>query len=243
MATGITVLCRFSDGSFASLVNTDVTAGFTGEEIQTGGTGLAQTSGVSVGNAYSNKALTHVMGIVSTENAASGAGLWGQVRNAQGTITAVFPVGGQHMTEFYKLPRAIAMRPGVVIWAAWQATSDAANLVASISLLCSDGTCDVLGATMADATKTELVNKEGAGLGDCLPGRTIVRAWGAYGGTLGLSNSTGGNNFLYHERADGQLAGLFPAGDGSPNTQLVAIPTTFPVKVLQNDGIFGMSDT
>jgi hypothetical protein len=243
MATGITILCRFTDGSFASLVNDDVTAGFTGEECKTGGTGLAQTSGISLGQAYANKQLSHCMGIVSTQNSAAGSGLWGQIRNAQGTIVGVFPVGGQHMTDFYRLPRPISMKPGVVAWAAWQASSDSATLVAALQVLCSDGTCDVFGATMVDSTKTELVNKEGASIGQSLTSKTIVRAWGSYGGTLGISNQQGGNNFLYHERSDGQLAALYPAGDGSPNLTNWSIPTTFPVRVLQNDSVFGMSDT
>ena len=45
MATFINIYCRFSDGTFGLLVNSDVSGGATGEEIQTGGTGLAQVSG------------------------------------------------------------------------------------------------------------------------------------------------------------------------------------------------------
>ena len=57
----VTGSIRFSDGSIAYLQNDDVTSGATGEEVLTANQGgdLAQTSGISVGQAYTGKTATH----------------------------------------------------------------------------------------------------------------------------------------------------------------------------------------
>jgi len=243
MATSITVLCRFRDGTVGTLVNDDVTAGFTGEEITTGGTGLAQVTGTSLGNAFPGKVLTHAVGIASTQGAGTASGIWGSIRDAKGTVVAVFPVGGQHADEMPPLYREIPMATGMSCHAAWQAQSDSATLVASLSVCYTDGSADYFGATMVDATKTELLNKDGSTLGAAGQNKVIAKAYACYGGTLGLSENQGGNNFLYIEGPDGQLKAAYPVGGGSGANKAIFNPVMYPVSVSINDGLFGMSDT
>ena len=76
MATQCSVYCKFSDGTFASLVNTavndtDGSAGHNINTIQTGGNGLAQVSSVDIGQAFVGKLLTHAIGVWSTEDSNS----------------------------------------------------------------------------------------------------------------------------------------------------------------------------
>jgi len=242
MATSITVLCRFRDGTVGTLVNNDVTSGFTGEEITTGGTGLAQVTGTSLGNAFPGKVLTHAVGIASTQNAQTATGIWGSIRDAKGTVVAVFPIGGQHADQMPPLYREIPMATGMSCHAAWQAQADSQTLIASLSVCYTDGSADYFGATM-DGTKTELLNKDGSTLGAAGQNKVIAKAYAMYGGTLGLSEDQAGNNFLYVEGPDGQLKAAYPVGGGSGAHNAIFNPVMYPVSVAINDGLFGFSDT
>ena len=51
MASDIMGFVKFQDGSFASLVKEGATLSGTADELQTGGVGLNQVSGVSIGQA------------------------------------------------------------------------------------------------------------------------------------------------------------------------------------------------
>ena len=193
MATAIAIYCRFSDGTFASLVNNSVTEN-TLTEIQTGGTGLAQVSGVSVGQAYVGKTMTHAVAKVSTEDA---------------------------NTRFD--PQA-----------------DAAIKQASLATYCTDGTSDVFTATAVDQTKTALLNKDGATIGQALSGKTIMKAYASYSSQYGLNESQEGNGAFYIESSEGQLKAMYPPS--KVNAQELGDFQIYPVRINQNDTLSVMSD-
>jgi hypothetical protein len=72
MATAIYAFAQFSDGTFGSFANASVTAE-TSTEIQTGGVGINQASGVSIGQAFAGKTLVAASCLVQTDDATNGA--------------------------------------------------------------------------------------------------------------------------------------------------------------------------
>ena len=76
MASDIMGFVKFQDGSFASLVKEGATLSGTADELQTGGVGLNQVSGVSIGQAYSGKVAiaAHIGCIKDGTNTTPGTG-------------------------------------------------------------------------------------------------------------------------------------------------------------------------
>lgn len=244
MATAIYIYCRFSDGTYGYLGNTDVTAGSSGEEIQTGGTNLAQVSGVSVGQAFVGKTMTHAAASVNTAGANTGAGIWAGLKNPDGSYAVPIQIGGQTFGDLPQLVRPVKMTTGMKAFAAWQASADSATKVAAFFGYATDGYTDLLFADMVDATKTELVNASGATLGQSFSGKTLACYYATYGGLYGLNEAGAGNSALYVEAPDGALKGLVPACNVSGSGAEQTTPyVKIPISIGQNDGIFGMSDT
>jgi len=242
MATGITVGVRFSDGSIAYLANADVTTGAVGEEILTANQGgdLAQTANVSIGQAYTGKVATHAFATVATQNASTARLLWANFRGPDGAVIVPINGGGIYQAVMVPLYKPVTMTTGVVVHAAWQAASDSATLIAAVSV-CSPSKCDTFTATAVDGSNTELKNKDNATIGQSMNGLTADKFYGVYPSTLGLNENLGGVSCLFVTASDGALKALIPASDGSGYNDYFG--TSYPVRILQNDGLFVNSDS
>lgn len=236
MATGISAYFRCSDGSFISLVNNAVTEN-TVTEIQTGGTGLAQVSGVSLGQAYVGKTLTHGIVKVSTEDAASGVYLYGYVQSPQGAIAVVAQGGGGDVSQMPPLPKPHKLVQGDTFQARFDAGADGNAQMAALSLYCTDGTCEVLFAQMVNDTKTAMVNKDGNTIGQALAGKTIKGAFATASTVFDINESNAGVGGFYVEAADGTLKAIYPPTTGNTGSGYMDFPKyqMYPVKITQND--------
>ena len=80
MATSVYGFVQFSDGSFASLADNSVSE-VTASEIVTGGTGLNQVAGVSIGTAFEGKVAIAASLLVQTDTAVTGF-FWARWKNS-----------------------------------------------------------------------------------------------------------------------------------------------------------------
>jgi hypothetical protein len=236
MATSISAYARCSDGTFISLVNNSVTEN-TLTEIQTGGTGLAQVAGVSVGQAYVGRTITHMVAKCSTEDAGTAQYLYGYILGPDGKIVSVVQGGGGNTNELPALTRPVRLTQGMTFQARFDAIADGNAQMAALSVVCSDGCQDVFFATMVNNTKTSLVNKDGSSIGQALAGKMITRAFAMASTSFDINESQAGNGALYVESADGQLKAMYPPQSGAPvNAGFPVAPfIDYPVKIDQND--------
>ena len=239
MATAIAIYGRCSDGTVISLVNNSVTEN-TVTEIQTGGTGLAQVSGVSLGQAYIGKVLTHAVAKVVTEDAATGGFCYAQVLDASGKVAMIIQGGGDHTSGFPALCKPLRLANGMIAQARFDALADAATLQASLAVYCTDGSCDVFTVAGVDGVKTAMVNKDSATIGQALAGKTIMKAYATFNSTYGLNESQDGNGAFYVESSDGQLKAMYPPGNG--RDQAPSRFVEYPVKISQNDTLSVLAD-
>jgi len=243
MATGICIGIRFSNGTIAYLQNSDVTTGASGEEILTANQGgdLAQTAGVSVGQAYTGLVATHAFARVQSQAANTGRLLWANFRGPDGAIICPIGGGGWAVGEMVPLYKPVRMTTGVVAYAAWQIQADSGTGIASLDV-CSSSKCDNFTVTAVDGANTELLNKDGATLGQSMAGLVANQMTARYPASVGLANNLGGVMALFVTASDGTLKALVPAqaqGQGS----FVGPSVTYPVRINQNDGAFVNSDT
>jgi hypothetical protein len=223
MATDINAFGQFSDGTFGSFRKEGATAE-TVANVQTGGVGLAQVSGVDIGQAYVGKTLVAMAVQVQTDDATTGVFCHAYILGPDGKI------------------RPIVMEVGMTLQATFDAAADAATQLGSYVVYCSDGTSDVFTAKGIDATKTSMVNKDGSTIGQALSGKSIVCAYATYGSTKGLNDNGEGNGGFYIERADGQLKMMHPpAVFASTNAMVPYVEYSQPVKIEQNDTLSIMS--
>ena len=248
MATGISIFCRFSDNSYGYLQNADVTAGATGEEILTSNAGgaLNQTSGVSVGQSFQGKVMTHALMKVETQNAATGSYLAGYLLDPAGNILVAIQGGGGVVADLPKLCKPVRMSSGVRAWGAWQAQADSATLVVSLVCYCASGKTEIFQVSGVDTTSTELVSQiTGASFGNALANETVVKFFAVYPSSVGMNNQLGGVSAVWVTSPEGQLKALIPpasggaTGMGSLDTQWIHVP----FRVSQNDQAWVNTDT
>jgi len=243
MATGITVGLRFSNGSIAYLQNDAVTSGAAGEEILTANQGgdLAQTANVSAGQAYTGLTATHAVCIVKTQAAATGRMLWSNFRGPDGAVICPIDGGGSQVGQMVKLYKPVKMTTGVVVYAAWEIAADTGTGTASLDV-CSRQKCDNFTVTAVDGANTELLNKDGATIGQSMNGITAEQMTARYPSTVGLNNALAGVSTLFVTASDGTLKALIPPQSNEDG--VFAGPSiSYPVRILQNDGAFVNSDT
>lgn len=236
MATSISAFFRCSDGTFISLVNNSVTEN-TVTEITTGGTGLAQVSGVSLGQAYVGKTLTHGVFKSSTEDAATAVSLYGYIQSPAGSISLVVQGGGGTVSEMPALCKPITLVQGDTFQARFDAAADGNAQMAALSVYCTDGTSEVLFAQMVNNTKTAMLNKDGNTIGQALAGKTIMKAYATASTVYDINESQAGVGGYYIEAADGTLKAIYPpiTGDTSSAYPSFADFQVFPVQISQND--------
>ena len=127
MATAIYAFGQFSDGTFGSFANANVTVE-TSTEIQTGGVGINQASGVSIGQAFAGKTLVACSLQVQTDDAVSGAFSYGYLLGPTGEMLCPVQGGNHNGVGLPRLKRPVRMSPGVKLFAAFDTVSDAVSL-------------------------------------------------------------------------------------------------------------------
>lgn len=235
MATDIMAFVKFSDGTMGSFLKTGATAE-TVTTLPTGGNGINQVSGVEIGQAYNGKVAVACNVICQTDSATTACFSYGYFLDPQGKIMTVVQGGGSQTTNLPALPRPIPMAPGVTLNATFDELSDAVSL-ASLGVCCTDGTADAFFIKSVSGTATELVNKDGNGIGKALVGKVIKYAYATYGATNGLNDNGTGFGGLYIQDAGGQLKMVFPAGNGKGE---LAAPFTpgYGTTIMQNDVLY-----
>lgn len=234
MATHISVLVRFSDGSFTFL--RDDVSEDTLTEIQTDASGLLNiTANISVGVANQNKVATHAMAKVQTDSAQTGAFGYGAFYGPQGNVLCPIQGGGFKCSGLPQLIKPVRMQSGVVVKCYWQAYSDAVQQ-ASVAVYCASGKCDIFSATAVDDTDVSMINKDSATWGEALAGETVIGAYATYSATNGLADTgiADGIDAFFVESASGQLLGMYaPEGGAYATDPCPYIMQT--IRVSQND--------
>lgn len=233
MATHVSCLIKFSDGSFTFLRD-DVTAD-TLTEIQTDASGILNiTANISVGVANQGKVATHAIGKVQTDSATSGAWGYGAFYGPQGTVLAPIQGGGFRVAGLPELIKPVRMQSGVVVKVYWQAVADAVQQ-ASVAAYCAGGRCEIFSAAAVDDTNVSMVNAQGATWGEALAGETVLGAYATYSATNGLADTgiADGIDAFFVESSTGQLLGMFAPSRGELNLPVSYTPQT--IRVSQND--------
>ena len=236
MASNISVFMRFSDGTFGSLRST-VTESSTAfgqyGEITTEGGDLNQTEGISAGQAFPGKTVTHAFALCATDNATTAALCSAYFEANDGSIMVPIQGGGQHMSGLPKLKKTVQMRTGVVVKAALQDAADAVQ-VATLAVYCASGKTDIFAAVAVDDTPTAMLNPQGKTVGQSLDGQTISCVYATYAATNGLDDNDGGVNALYIESSAGVLKAMYPTAKGVGGNNPVPY-ISYPVPIVQND--------
>tara|TARA_R100000700_G_C3152259_1_gene130573 strand:+ start:220 stop:984 length:765 start_codon:yes stop_codon:yes gene_type:complete len=245
MAAQGTVVVKFSDGEVAYLVNNSLTetdgSGIISDanNVQTGGTGLAQVTGVDLGQAYVGKVATSALAVVANEDSNALAYMGGFILNPQGRIKMIIQGGGSFAGPIQPLKRPVTMEVGDTMQILVDGSADGATQAAAVAVYCADGTCDFFMAKIVNDTKTAMLNKDGATIGQALTGKTVTCYYGTVSTGFNVNESQAGNAFFYVEKADGVLKGVIPPSNtgssGSDINQSITYYNECPFRVEQND--------
>ena len=215
MATAIYAFGQFSDGTFGSFANANVTAE-TATEIQTGGVGINQASGVSIGQAFAGKTLVACSLLVQTDDAQTGTFSYGYLLGPTGEMLCAVQGGDFTGTGVAQLKRPVRMAPGVKLFAAFDPVGDQVSL-ASMAVYCASGKSAIFSVKAVDAVKTAMVDVlTGASIGQSLAGQRIVCSYQTYPASKGLNDNQLGNSGFYIESSDGALKCMVPPVVGGP---------------------------
>ena len=241
MATAIYAFGQFSDGTFGSFANANVTVE-TSTEIQTGGVGLNQSSGVSIGQQYEGKLLVAMSILVQTDDATTGQFSYGYLTSPSGQIVSIVRGGDFQGQPVQPLCKHVRMQNGVKLFAAFDTAINAVYL-ASLAVHCQSGRAEVLSVKAVDAVKTSMVSViSGSSIGEALAGETITKYYATYPASQGLNDNQAGNSAFYVESSDGQLKYMFPPQCGNELDGGVALGMcAVPVKITQNDTLSVMA--
>lgn len=204
MATAIYAFAQFSDGTFGSFANSNVTAE-TSTEIKTGGVGINQASDVSIGQAFAGKVCVALSLQVQTDDAVTGSFSYGYLLSPTGEMLCPVQGGNFGGVGLPRLKKPVRMAPGVKLFAAFDTVSDAVSL-ASMAVYCASGKSAIFSVKAVDATKTAIVDVlTGGSIGQSLAGERIVCSYQTYPATKGLNDNQAGNAGFYVESSDGAL--------------------------------------
>jgi len=232
MATDISGFVQFSDGTFASLHATGVTAEAVAE-LPTGGNNMNQVSGVSIGQAYQGKVATAALITVQTDSSTTGLFSYGYFLGPDGKIICPIQGGGSKTGGLPALAKGVRMQTGVTVQANWDAQADAVAL-ASLAVVCTDGTSDIFSVKAVADTETAMVNKDGSTLGQALAGKKLKMCYGTYSSTNGLNDDGGGFGGFYIQSAEGVLKFVAVPSNGGGQDASPWI-SGYGVPISQND--------
>ena len=207
MATAIYAFAQFSDGTFGSFANASVSAE-TATEVQTGGVGINQASGVSIGQAFAGKTLVAISCQVQTDDAVTGAFSYAYLLGPTGEMLCPVQGGNSAGVGLPRLKKPVRMAPGVKLFAAWDAVADAVAL-ASMAVYCASGKSAIFAIKAVDATKTSMTDVlTGGTVGQSLAGERIACSYQGYPAAKGLNDNQAGNSGFYIESSDGALKAM-----------------------------------
>jgi hypothetical protein len=235
MASDIYAFVKFSDGSVASLVADGATAK-TATECVTGGTGLNQVAGVSIGQAYSGR--TAVAALVSCQLDATVGSThslcYAYFQSPQGVIMSIANGGGNQVSGFQKLAKPVLMQTGVTFVAAYQTAVDGPSQC-SVAVVCASGKCDVFTVLGVADTKTAMTNKDGSTIGQALAGEVLMKVYATSNSTKGLNEDGAGVSAFFIESAEGQLKHMLPPANGGASNHPLPWIEGFGTRIEQND--------
>ena len=204
MATAIYAFAQFSDGTFGSFANASVSVE-TSTEILTGGVGINQSSGVSIGQAFAGKTCVALSCQVQTDDAVTGSFSYAYLLGPTGEMLCPVQGGNFGGVGLPRLKRPVRMAPGVKLFAAFDTVSDAVSL-AAMAVYCSSGKSAIFSVKAVDAVKTSMTDVlTGATIGQSLAGQRIVCSYQTYPASKGLNDNQAGNSGFYVESSDGAL--------------------------------------
>ena len=170
MATAIYAFAQFSDGTFGSFANASVSVE-TSTEILTGGVGINQSSGVSIGQAFAGKTCVALSCQVQTDDAVTGSFSYAYLLGPTGEMLCPVQGGNFGGVGLPRLKRPVRMAPGVKLFAAFDTVSDAVSL-AAMAVYCSSGKSAIFSVKAVDAVKTSMTDVlTGATIGQSLAGQ------------------------------------------------------------------------
>jgi len=245
MVSDIYAFVKFSDGTMFSGVASSATLK-TATNIQTGGTGLNQVSGIDIGQAYTGKVAiaASIIGILDATSTAPGTGdgfCYGYFLGPDGKIMCNVQGGGGSSTGLPKLMKPIKMTTGIKLYGAIQSVADG-PAQASLSVACTDGTHDVFTVLAVADTKTSLLNKDGSTIGQALDGKVMSASMATYNGIKSLNEDGAGVSAFYLESSEGQLKLMFPACQGNSQEMVPWVPA-YGTRINQNDSLSVMGTT
>ena len=204
MATAIYAFAQFSDGTFGSFANASVSVA-AATEILTGGVGINQSSGVSIGQAFAGKTCVALSCQVQTDDAVTGSFSYAYLLGPTGEMLCPVQGGNFGGVGLPRLKRPVRMAPGVKLFAAFDTVSDAVSL-AAMAVYCSSGKSAIFSVKAVDAVKTSMTDVlTGATIGQSLAGQRIVCSYQTYPASKGLNDNQAGNSGFYVESSDGAL--------------------------------------
>jgi hypothetical protein len=251
MATAIYAFGQFSDGTFGSFANAAVTAE-TATEIQTGGVGINQASGISIGQAFANKTLISLSCLVQTDDAITGSFCYGYLQGPTGEMLCPVQGGNFGGVGLPRLKRQVRCVPGVKLFAAFDTVADAGTQLGSMAVYCQSGKSAIFSAKGVDAVKTSMTDVlTGATAGQSLANERVVCSYQTYPSTKGVNDNQAGNSGFYIESSDGALKLMIPpttsggasssAGDAYPQGVSSWVEYAVPIPIMQNDTLSIMS--
>ena len=214
MATAIYACAQSADGTSGAFATASVTAE-TATEIQTGGGGINQASGVSIGQAFSGKTCVAISCLVQADDDLNGAFSYAYLLGPTGEILCPVQGGDYAGVGLPRLKKPVRMAPGVKLFAAWDQASDAVSL-ASMVCYCASGKSAIFSIKAVDATKTSMTDiLTGGTVGQSLAGERIVCSYQTYPASKGLNDNQAGNSGFYIESSDGALKLMIPPQAGN----------------------------
>ena len=248
MATAVYAFAQFSDGTFGSFANASVSAE-TSTEILTGGVGINQASGVSLGQALPGKTLIARPVLVQGDDAQNEWFASAHILGPTGQMLTPVQGGDYAGIGLPMLKRPVRCVPGVKLFATTDQGADAVAL-ASMAVVCASGKSAIFSVKAVDATKTAMTDVlTGGTIGQSLAGERIVCTYQTYPATKGLNDNQAGNSGFYIESSDGALKLMIPpvAGhsSGSSGNYLAGsspyVEYKAPIPIGQNDTLSVMA--
>lgn len=235
MASNISVLVRFSDGTMTYLRDTVTLDTLT--EIQTDASNILNISGdVAVGQAYVGKIATHALAKVVTDSASSGAFCYAAFYGPDGSVLCPIQGGGYRVTGLPKLVKPVRMTTGTVCKAQMQTQADAVQ-IGSLAVYTASGKCDIFFGLAVDDSNVAMLNAQGSTYGQSLSGEQVVGAYATYGATYGLADTgiADGIGGFFVESSTGQLKMLYSPG--------VAAADAEPMEYIASKYLVNQNDT
>ena len=204
MAVAIYAFAQFSDGTFGSFANAAVNPEDS-TEIKTGGVGINQSSGVSIGQAFAGRTCVALSCLVQADDAVTGSFSYAYLQGPTGEMLCPVQGGNFGGVGLPRLKRPVRMVPGVKLFAAYDTVGDQVSL-ASMAVYCASGKSAIFSIKAVDAVKTSMADILTTGtIGQSLAGERIICTYQTYPATKGLNDNQAGNSGFYLESSDGAL--------------------------------------